>query len=212
MNAPIRVAVVDENEIFRRGLSVCLSEDPSIELAGVREADVAVVSPLAAARRRYRCPLVICGNGVSNEQTGDNMVLGSLSERPFVQSNWWRRFAQQRPGSRCAQTAGAPPAIHRSTLAVLLCLRCSPTVQARLRSPRLSTTPSVRSKRWLAKSNAPSMPVRAPMPLRWAFDSASSSFGSCPFVQRPARLAARFALMIASPRAAMKHGRPRSVG
>ncbi len=66
---PVRVAVVDEHEIFRRGLVTCLSEDPSLEVAadlasGPLEVtvDVAVVSPGAAAAEELSCPLVVCGD------------------------------------------------------------------------------------------------------------------------------------------------------
>jgi DNA-binding NarL/FixJ family response regulator len=66
---PVRVAVVDEHEIFRRGLVTCLSEDPTLEVAaelasGPLEAavDVAVVSPGAAAGANLTCPLVVCGD------------------------------------------------------------------------------------------------------------------------------------------------------
>jgi DNA-binding NarL/FixJ family response regulator len=125
VTAPIKVAVVDENEIFRRGLSVCLSEDPSIELVGVREADVAVVSPLAAGRRRYRCPLVMCGDGARNDQVGDNVVLGTLvraSVRPEQLVATVHAAAaglEVRADRRCA--AGNPPLDSRC-LAVLAML------------------------------------------------------------------------------------------
>jgi DNA-binding NarL/FixJ family response regulator len=75
----IRVAVVEEHEIFRRGLVTCLAEDPAFvvvtgrDVLGQRglehaedpevttpDADVAVVSATAAGRRRFECPLVLC--------------------------------------------------------------------------------------------------------------------------------------------------------
>ncbi len=55
---PVRVAVIDEHEIFRRGLVTCLSDDPTLDVAvdlasGPLESDVdvAVVSPASAATR-----------------------------------------------------------------------------------------------------------------------------------------------------------------
>src|SRR6266542_5988849 len=67
---PVRVAVVDEHEVFRKGLSSCLAEDPTLLVvvdtpAGPLEepVDVAVVSAHAAARERFECPLVVCGGG-----------------------------------------------------------------------------------------------------------------------------------------------------
>jgi DNA-binding NarL/FixJ family response regulator len=63
---PIRAAVVDEHEIFRRGLLSCLADDPFVEVvwesaqeAPAVEVDVAVVSLDAAGRDRYECPLVV---------------------------------------------------------------------------------------------------------------------------------------------------------
>lgn len=63
---PIRAAVVDEHEIFRRGLLSSLGDDPYVEVVwesagdppGV-EVDVAVVSLDAAGRGGYECPLVV---------------------------------------------------------------------------------------------------------------------------------------------------------
>jgi DNA-binding NarL/FixJ family response regulator len=63
----IRVGVVEEVEIFRRGLIACLTEDPGITVAGAAAdpplpatADVAVVSVLAGAQHRFACPVVLC--------------------------------------------------------------------------------------------------------------------------------------------------------
>lgn len=65
---PIRAAVVDEHEIFRRGLLSCLADDPFVEVVweSAQEApapdvdvDVAVVSLDAAGRDGYGCPLVV---------------------------------------------------------------------------------------------------------------------------------------------------------
>ena len=64
---PIRAAVVDEHEIFRRGIVSCLGDDPLVHVAWESShdlpdeyADVAVVSLEAAARHELRCPLVVC--------------------------------------------------------------------------------------------------------------------------------------------------------
>lgn len=63
----IRVAVVDEHEIFRRGVAGCLAEDPLVVVVldasngpVPEECDVAVVSPRAAAEGAFPCPVVIC--------------------------------------------------------------------------------------------------------------------------------------------------------
>ncbi|HCP62709.1 MAG TPA: hypothetical protein DIU14_09620, partial [Actinobacteria bacterium] len=63
----IRVAVVDEHEIFRRGVVACLQEDPMVavvsegpEGAASEQADVGVVSSTAAVRQVFPWPLVVC--------------------------------------------------------------------------------------------------------------------------------------------------------
>ncbi len=72
----IRVAVIDENEIFRRGLVACLEDQPAIEvvsasaepvvgtaaLALSRRIDVAVASAHAAQLSTLECPLVVCAS------------------------------------------------------------------------------------------------------------------------------------------------------
>lgn len=61
----IRVGVFDEHEIFRRGVEACLCEDAMLQVVSQHldartELDVAVVSPGAAARHSFNCPLVLC--------------------------------------------------------------------------------------------------------------------------------------------------------
>jgi DNA-binding NarL/FixJ family response regulator len=63
----LRVAVVEDQEIIRRGLIACLKDDPSIDVTAIAadssataDADVAVVSEDAAARYSFGCPLVVC--------------------------------------------------------------------------------------------------------------------------------------------------------
>jgi DNA-binding NarL/FixJ family response regulator len=83
----IRVAVIDEHEVFRRGIVACLAEDPRNlvvaqlahgPLAG--EADVAVASALAVARDRLPCPVVVCSAASPPRRfdPGVNTVLGVL--------------------------------------------------------------------------------------------------------------------------------------
>jgi hypothetical protein len=64
-----RVAVVDEEEIFRLGVVAWLDQDPKFEIvfsgpAGplTEEADVAVASAQAVARYPFECPVVVCSN------------------------------------------------------------------------------------------------------------------------------------------------------
>jgi DNA-binding NarL/FixJ family response regulator len=65
----IRVAVVEEHEILRRGLVACLAEDRSLDVTVanadtvVEEGiDIAVVSSAAARGHRFPCPIVMCSN------------------------------------------------------------------------------------------------------------------------------------------------------
>jgi DNA-binding NarL/FixJ family response regulator len=77
---PVRVAVVDEHEIFRRGVVTCLAEDPTIVVVAdvaegplTAEADVVVASPTAAGDDALGGPLVVCGEpeGVRDVTQGD---------------------------------------------------------------------------------------------------------------------------------------------
>jgi DNA-binding NarL/FixJ family response regulator len=65
----IRVAVVEEHEILRCGLVACFLEEPFVALtvSGDEdwledEADIAVVSSVAARRHVFRCPIVVCSD------------------------------------------------------------------------------------------------------------------------------------------------------
>lgn len=90
--AGLRVAVIDEHDIFRRGLVTCLEED-GIDVAfegpkGPVEGGpiaVAVVSPEEARRARYDCPLVVCSSddpaisrGRGRAAASSNRVAGVL--------------------------------------------------------------------------------------------------------------------------------------
>ncbi|HEY7283579.1 MAG TPA: LuxR C-terminal-related transcriptional regulator [Actinomycetota bacterium] len=64
---PVRVAVVDEHEIFRRGIVTCLADDPTLVVvadvpSGPLEidADVVVASP-SVADASLDTPVVVCG-------------------------------------------------------------------------------------------------------------------------------------------------------
>jgi DNA-binding NarL/FixJ family response regulator len=72
----VRVAVVDENEIFRRGVVACLDENATFEVVSAwpdplvgpaaaavnRQVDVAVVSAKAATESELACALVVCAS------------------------------------------------------------------------------------------------------------------------------------------------------
>ena len=64
----IRVGVIDEHGIFRRGVVSCLDEDPLVEVVfandegnGPDGLDVAVASPAVAEKQEFDCPVVVCG-------------------------------------------------------------------------------------------------------------------------------------------------------
>ena len=62
----IAVGVIDESEIFRRGVAACLADDELIEVRyvapvlGLQDLDVAVVSAVVASGEPPGCPLIVC--------------------------------------------------------------------------------------------------------------------------------------------------------
>ncbi|HEY8202891.1 MAG TPA: LuxR C-terminal-related transcriptional regulator [Actinomycetota bacterium] len=83
--ATVRVGVVDEHEIFRRGVVACLAEEGlRVVLDAPRgpvtePLDVAVVSAEALASERFNCPLVLCtADGRTGQDAAGNEVLGVL--------------------------------------------------------------------------------------------------------------------------------------
>ena len=76
-NATIRVAIVDENEMFALGLRAALAGHPGIEVTAADPVDVAVVSPTAAGEGSFSCPLVVCGESPPRLGEG-NQVLAVL--------------------------------------------------------------------------------------------------------------------------------------
>jgi len=88
---PIRIAVVDENEVFRRGVVACLAEKPGFEVTCSSERpllvavdahvvgaiDVAVVSARAARDSDLPCALVVC-SGIPGAHSDDSRVLAVL--------------------------------------------------------------------------------------------------------------------------------------
>ncbi|PYO39728.1 MAG: hypothetical protein DMD33_19580 [Gemmatimonadetes bacterium] len=83
-----RVAVVDEEEIFRLGIVACLAQDPTFEIvfsgaAGplTEEADVAVVSAQALARHAFECPVVVCANDSPTSIRAKRTVVAAVLPR-----------------------------------------------------------------------------------------------------------------------------------
>jgi DNA-binding NarL/FixJ family response regulator len=83
---PIRVGIVDENEIFRRGLLACLAVDNAVDVAyqaaepdDAIQVDLAIVSPAAGARWSLGVPVLVCSDTAAVERVGScNDVSGVL--------------------------------------------------------------------------------------------------------------------------------------
>jgi DNA-binding NarL/FixJ family response regulator len=89
----IRVAVVDEHEIFRRGIVSCLGEDGFLDVVceSTREApegevDVAVVSADAAGAAAFPCPVVVCSDAPSAERVHPATVVAATLPRRLLPS------------------------------------------------------------------------------------------------------------------------------
>jgi DNA-binding NarL/FixJ family response regulator len=83
----IRVAVVEEREVFRRGLVACLADDRSLEVTVTKAdalpeqtVDIAVVSSAAARSHPFPCPIVVCGDDsdLALDHPAGNDVAGVL--------------------------------------------------------------------------------------------------------------------------------------
>jgi DNA-binding NarL/FixJ family response regulator len=80
----IRVAVVEQHEILRRGLVASLAEDRALDMRSasadaldVQDVDIAIVSSAAAGRHRFPCPIVVCSDdprGLLSVAAGNDVV------------------------------------------------------------------------------------------------------------------------------------------
>lgn len=71
----IKVSVLDEHEIFRRGVVSCLTDDPSIEVLDEDSdvaPDVAVVSPVNLESPSFDCPIVVCAGAYERVRSSDS--------------------------------------------------------------------------------------------------------------------------------------------
>jgi DNA-binding NarL/FixJ family response regulator len=82
---PIRVRVVEEHELFRRGIVASLRERSELHQceaddgAAAERVDVAIVSDAAIARHRFDCPVVVCTVETAlRQQHPGNTVAGVL--------------------------------------------------------------------------------------------------------------------------------------
>jgi DNA-binding NarL/FixJ family response regulator len=92
----IRVAVVEEHEIFRRGLIACLAEDGGLEVSAPakadalsgQEIDIALVSDVTAGTHRFACPIVVCSDGPGQPRrvAAGNDVIGVLDRGSLTQA------------------------------------------------------------------------------------------------------------------------------
>jgi DNA-binding CsgD family transcriptional regulator len=93
----VRVAVVEQHDIFRLGVVGCLARDPSVEVvfAGSsgpvpEQVDVAVVSWRAASNERFSCPVPVCDDGPDGRRLppGNEIMAvlprGSLTEAQLL--------------------------------------------------------------------------------------------------------------------------------
>jgi DNA-binding NarL/FixJ family response regulator len=115
---PVRVGVVDEHEIFRRGLVVCLGEDP---LATVvfeapsgpvpHDLDVVVASPVALASNRFPCPVVLCAGapGARAHVSGSSRVLAVLPRSTLTPEQLTGAIRAAAAGLQVNETAGSHP-------------------------------------------------------------------------------------------------------
>jgi len=77
-NAPaiIQVGIADEHEMFALGLRTCLAGSPLVQVVAVidDDVDVVIVSPRMAEERRFKCPLVICGDPPNRLAPGNEVM------------------------------------------------------------------------------------------------------------------------------------------
>jgi DNA-binding NarL/FixJ family response regulator len=86
----IKAAVVDEHEIFRRGIVGCLGDDPVVKIVAdaasgpiVTAVDVAVTSLKVATEDSFECALVVCSGTPLSPDTvkGTNFISAVLPRR-----------------------------------------------------------------------------------------------------------------------------------
>ena len=131
MMGPIRVAVFEADEIFRRGVVSCLDEDPMIDVVAQAPAydgepcdemppfDVAVVSG-AADRRVPVCPLVVCiGHNEAVSLPGEGNIYALLSRRTLGPEQLAGAVRAAAVGLRMMDAGAVKPDVDHRTLQVL---------------------------------------------------------------------------------------------
>jgi len=114
----IRVAVLEEHDIFRRGIVACLADDPSIDIVFEAQAgpllsspDIAVVSNAVALGERLTCPLVVCSTDRSARpgRYEPNVVLGVLPRADLTGEQLVATVRAAATGLRVQPSDVAPP-------------------------------------------------------------------------------------------------------
>jgi DNA-binding NarL/FixJ family response regulator len=94
----VRVAIVDENDIFRRGLVACIEADPSLEVVFegstgpvTGHADTAICSVTFTRNESVQCPVLVCTDdpGAIEHRPSSNRIVAvlprsALTERQLV--------------------------------------------------------------------------------------------------------------------------------
>lgn len=115
---PVFVAVVEEHDIFRRGIVACLADDPDVGVvyegaAGPVVGDavvVAVVSHRAAKGERFPCALVVCtSEAVAPEAYAPNVVLGVLPRNSLTGAQLLATVHAAAAGLRVQPLSAAQP-------------------------------------------------------------------------------------------------------
>jgi DNA-binding CsgD family transcriptional regulator len=118
---PIRVGVIEENDIFRRGVVACLADDPDVVVVFegttgpvVGDAVVGVVSHRAASTERLACPLVVCSaDGRAHPGAYEpNSVVGFLPRSTLTAEQLVATVRAAAAGLRVQPRDAAPPVPH----------------------------------------------------------------------------------------------------
>jgi DNA-binding CsgD family transcriptional regulator len=133
MMGPIRVAVFETDEIFRRGLVCCLDEDPMLQVVEQRATygggagdhlpsfDVAVVSGATLQAASLCCPLVVCvGDTAWDSDTAPvGNVYAILSRRTLAADQLVSAVRAAAVGLRIVDTNAVKPDFDQRSLQVL---------------------------------------------------------------------------------------------
>lgn len=121
--AAIRVAVIDEHEVFRRGVVASLEEDGDIEVVDDEgpEVDVVVVSAAAARLHELSRPAVVCTGSAAerNGLAGHDSVMALLSRRTVTPSQLVAAVRAAAAGLRIAEEEPEPIAMDERSREVL---------------------------------------------------------------------------------------------